>query len=65
MTSITVDQAREAAAQLNRDIYAAISTRLTAFEKETGLQPCAINISMTPFNGSFELDTVYCQVYLY
>lgn len=65
MTGITLDQAREAAAQLNRDIYAAISARLLAFENETGLNPHAIDISIEPFNESFELETVHCQVQLF
>lgn len=64
MKPITLAEAQESNNKLNRDIYAAIQKCLKTFEEETGLQPSRIDILMSPFKESYELDTVHCKVEL-
>lgn len=62
MEHITLKQAQEAVSQLNRDVYAALAECLKTFEEKTGLQPSHIEVRMSPFRNSYELDTVDCVV---
>ena len=62
MNQVTLEQAQAAVNKLNRDIFVALTTCLKTFEEKTGLQPSHIEVCMSPFRHSYELDTVNCTV---
>jgi hypothetical protein len=62
MNTVTLKQAEEAAARLNRNVYAALENLLKTFKEESGLQPSHIEVGMCPIGNSYELETVKCVV---